>query len=194
MECSERLILASGSPRRRELLERFGVPFEIIPAKGEERAPDGLAPDALVIALASAKAKEIADAPENREAVILAADTVVELDGKILGKPHGEGGAREMLRSLSGRTHRVRTGLCVRKGDRVLTHAECTSVIFRELSDAEIEAYVRTGEPMDKAGAYGVQGRGALLVRRIEGDYYNVMGLPLVRLSTMLGHFGITLL
>ena len=190
----QRVILASASPRRRELLERFGLPFEVIPARGEERAPEGLTPAELVERLSRAKAGEVAAAAEDREAVIIAADTVVELEGEILGKPRDEAEARAMLRRLSGRTHRVWTGVTVRRGDEHRTESVCTAVEFRPLSEEEIRAYVSTGEPLDKAGAYGYQGLACLFVEEIRGDYFNVVGLPLCRLGRMLRAFDLDLL
>ncbi len=185
-----RIILASQSPRRRELLHRIGIQnFEVRPAQGEETAPPGLAPGELVERLSRQKAAEIAAyAPE---ALVIAADTVVEAEGKILGKPHSEAQAAEMLALLSGNTHRVYTGLTVCQGEKSVTQHEITAVRFRPLSKAEITAYIATGEPMDKAGAYGVQGLGAALVERIEGDYFNVVGLPLCRLAGILAQFGV---
>ena len=191
--CEKTLILASASPRRRELLGRFAVPFRVIPARGAETAPEGLTPGELVRCLAEHKAAEVAEG-EGPESVIIAADTVVEIDGEILGKPGTPERAAEMLRRLSGRTHRVWTGVCVRQGERVLSAAEETAVRFRELEEEEIRAYVATGEPMDKAGAYGYQDRACLFVERIEGDYFNVVGLPMDRLGRMLREFGVSLL
>lgn len=186
-----KIILASQSPRRRELLERMGLTqFEIRPARGEECADPGLSPARLVEELSIQKAGEIA-AGADPEDVIIAADTVVAADGQVLGKPHSRREAQEMLAFLSGRTHTVYTGVTVRKGDRVRTGHEATDVVFRELTPAEIRAYVDTGEPMDKAGAYGIQGRGCVLVEGIRGDYYNVMGLPVCRLGLMLREFGV---
>ena len=187
------LILASASPRRRELLGRFAVPFRVIPARGAETAPEGLTPGELVRCLAEHKAAEVAEG-EGPESVIIAADTVVEIDGEILGKPGTPERAAEMLRRLSGRTHRVWTGVCVGQGERILSAAEETAVRFRELEEDEIRAYVATGEPMDKAGAYGYQDRACLFVERIEGDYFNVVGLPMDRLGRMLREFGVSLL
>ena len=191
--CEKTLILASASPRRRELLGRFAVPFRVIPARGAETAPEGLTPGALVRCLAEHKAAEVAEG-EGPESVIIAADTVVEIDGEILGKPGTPERAAEMLRRLSGRTHRVWTGVCVRQGERILSAAEETAVRFLELEEEEIRAYVATGEPMDKAGAYGYQDRACLFVERIEGDYFNVVGLPMDRLGRMLRDFGVSLL
>lgn len=195
MACSElRLVLASASPRRRELLARFGLPFEVIPALGGESAGAQLAPGELVTALASAKAAEVCARLADENAVVIGADTVVELDGEILGKPGTAEKAAQILRALSGKTNRVWSGLCVRRGGQTVTAAECTAVRFRVLTDAEIDAYVATGEPLDKAGAYGYQGLASLFVEGIEGDYFNVVGLPLCRLGAMLRSFGVELL
>lgn len=186
-----KIILASQSPRRRELLERMGLEqFEIRPAAGEENASPALSPARLVEELSRQKAEEIALTAEADD-VIVAADTVVAADGRVLGKPHSREEAAEMLRFLSGRTHTVYTGVTVRRGGTVLTQHEATDVVFRPLTEDEIEAYADTGEPMDKAGAYGIQGRGCVLVEGIRGDYYNVMGLPVCRLALMLRQFGI---
>lgn len=192
--CNKRLILASGSPRRRELLDKFGIDYEILPAQGEESAPPELTPGERVKALAAQKAEETAHRVNDPTAVILAADTLVELDGEVLGKPGASERARAMLRALSGREHRVWSGVCIREGERILAESECTAVRFRALSDAEIEAYIATGEPLDKAGAYGYQGLASLFVERIEGDFFNVMGLPVCRMGQMLREFGISLL
>ena len=192
--CNKRLILASGSPRRRELLDKFGIDYEILPAQGEESAPPELTPGERVKALAAQKAEETAHRVNDPTAVILAADTLVELDGEVLGKPGAGERARAMLRALSGREHRVWSGVCIREGERILAESECTAVRFRALSDAEIEAYIATGEPLDKAGAYGYQGLASLFVERIEGDFFNVMGLPVCRVGQMLREFGISLL
>ena len=189
-----RLILASGSPRRRELLARFGRPFEVIPAVGEESAEGASSPEKVVLRLAEAKAAEVSGRVGDPDAVVVAADTVVELDGEILGKPGTPEKAAAMLRRLSGRVHRVWSGVCVRRGGESLSAAECTSVRFRRLTGFEIAAYVATGEPLDKAGAYGYQGLACLFVERIEGDYFNVVGLPLCRLGRMLAELGVTLL
>lgn len=188
-----KLILASSSPRRRELLGIFSLPFECIPARGEEK-PEGYAScEALTEGLARQKALEVAASAEG-DAVIIGSDTLVECDGKKLGKPKSEEEAFSMLRALSGRTHRVCTGLCVVRGERIVSGVEITEVVFRELTDAEIRAYIRTGEPMDKAGAYGIQGRASLFVEGIRGDYFTVMGLPLCRLGQMLREVGVELL
>ena len=192
--CKKRLILASASPRRRELLDKFGISYEVLPAQGEEIVAPGLAPEEIVRSLAGQKAAEAAHRANDPEAVILAADTLVELDGTVLGKPGTPERAREMLHALSGKAHRVWSGVCVRQGERILSGSECTAVHFRTLSDEEIEAYIATGEPLDKAGAYGYQGLASLFVERIEGDFFNVVGLPLCRTGEMLRSFGISLL
>lgn len=179
------VVLASGSPRRRELLGQMGIEdFEVLPAQGEETAPEGLAPDALVARLALQKAREVAAL--RPEATVIGADTVVALDGQVLGKPSDEKEAREMLSALSGRRHQVYTGMAVLSGGQAFTHVECTQVEFRLLTAEEIAAYVATGESMDKAGAYGIQGRACVFIRGIQGDYYNVVGLPVCALHELL--------
>ena len=192
--CNKRLILASGSPRRRELLDKFGINYEILPAQGEESASPELTPGERVKALAGQKAAEVALRVNDPAAVILAAVTLVELDGEVLGKPGTPERARSMLHTLSGREHRVWSGVCLREGENILVESECTVVHFRTLTDAEIEAYIATGEPLDKAGAYGYQGLASLFVERIEGDFFNVMGLPVCRMGQMLREFDISLL
>ncbi len=176
------MILASQSPRRKELLSLITEDFRIIPAKGEEILPDGISPRDAVMLLAEQKAQEIYQ-QYGGEDVIISADTVVAVDNIILGKPADFVDAERMLHLISGREHSVFTGVCIISEDgAVNTFAEETKVEFWGLSDKEIADYVATGDPMDKAGAYGIQGRGALLVKRIDGDYYNVMGLPVGRL------------
>ena len=188
------LILASQSPRRRELLVRMGLEeFEIRPAQGEERVDPALSPAQLVEELSRQKAEETAAAC-TAEDVIIAADTVVAVDAQVLGKPRDGEHAARMLRSLSGRAHTVYTGVTVRRGDWVITEHEATQVVFGTLTEEQIAAYVATGEPLDKAGAYGIQGRGCVLVEQILGDYYNVMGLPVYRLARMLREFGVEVL
>ena len=188
------IILASGSPRRKELLEMLGVEdLKIIPAKGEETAPEGLAPGELVMALAAQKGREVKELC-TAEDVIIAADTIVWHEGGVYGKPRSAEHAKQMLRSLSGRAHQVYTGVCVIRGEEELLRYNMSSVRFREMSDEEIEAYVATGEPMDKAGAYGAQGKGALFVEGIDGDFFNVMGLPLCTLGEMLNKQGVKVL
>ncbi len=187
------LILASASPRRRELLGYFGLPFSVIPAAGPEEPPQGADADRTVWSLSLQKARQVAES--HPDALVIGADTVVEVDGAILGKPRDEADARRMLRLLSGREHRVYTGVSlVRRSARVSsTQTEMTRVFFREMTDAEINAYIATGEPMDKAGAYGYQGRAGMYIERIEGDFFNVVGLPLCRLGMMLQELGVEL-
>ncbi len=188
------IVLASGSPRRKELLEMLGVEdMKVIPAKGEESAPGDLAPGELVMALAAQKGREVRELCSNED-VIIAADTIVWHDGGVFGKPHSRQEAAGMLRSLSGRGHEVYTGVCVIKGEKEVLRYNMSRVFFRHMSGDEIEAYVSTGEPMDKAGAYGAQGKGALFVERIEGDFFNVMGLPLCTLGEMLNEQGVKVL
>ena len=179
------MILASKSPRRQELLRIISEDFRIIPAVGEEIIPDGASPKDAVLLLSRQKAKEIY--AQYKGEVIVSADTVVAIDNMILGKPHDEAEAFEMLKRLSGRVHTVFTGVCVIFEDGSSENfAERTDVEFYPLSDSEIKDYIATGEPMDKAGAYGIQEKGALLVRRIDGDFFNVMGLPISRLSRVI--------
>ena len=187
------VILASQSPRRKQLLEMLGLEFSIIPAKGEETIPHGAGPEETVRVLSRQKAAAVAK-EASPEDVIIAADTIVWYGDMLLGKPRSEQEAARMLSALSGNTHHVYTGVTVRKGDKVLSAAECTSVKFRKLSGREIDAYIATGEPMDKAGAYGIQGVACLFVEGIEGDFFNVMGLPVCRLGKMLKELGVDLL
>lgn len=189
-----KIVLASGSPRRQELLRRIGVTeFDIRVPDTEETYPAGLSPQETV-AYISREKSDAAAALCTPEELIITADTMVFLDDARLGKPADEADALRMLTALQGRRHTVRTGVTLRQGDKSLTQSEATDVCFRSASESELLAYIATGEPMDKAGAYGVQGKGALLVERLEGDFFNVMGLPVLRLSRMLEYFGISLL
>ena len=174
------MILASASPRRKELLALAGFDFQIETAAVEETYDPTLPPEQIVMHLAAVKSAPVAARHPNE--TVIGADTVVVLDEAILGKPHSTDEAKAMLRRLSGRVHQVYTGVCLRRGETVVRFAECTLVHFKVLSEEEFAAYVATGEPMDKAGAYGVQGRGCVLVEGIEGDYFNVVGLPVSRL------------
>lgn len=188
------IVLASGSPRRRELLERIGVTDFIVRVPDvEESVPDGLTPEETVAYISREKA-EAAALLCRPEDIVITADTMVFLEHRRLGKPHSEAEALEMLTALQGRRHTVCTGVTVRQGPRSFTETETTGVYFRPASRGELLAYIATGEPMDKAGAYGVQGKGALLVERLDGDFFNVMGLPVLRLSRMLQRFGVFLL
>lgn len=183
-----RLVLASGSPRRRELLAGLGVEPVIRPVDIDETPRHGESAASYVLRLATEKARERAEPGE----LILAADTVVAIDGDLLGKPEDEDDARAMLRRLSGRTHQVLTGVAVLDPERGVedTEAVATDVTFGRLADADVEWYVRSGEPMDKAGAYAIQGLGALFVERITGNYSNVVGLPLPTVRLLLGRMG----
>ena len=186
------IVLASGSPRRQELLGRMGIhDFVVSVPQVDEVCPEGLTPEETVCHISRQKSGAVQAEPED---IVITADTMVFLDDQRLGKPHDEAEALSMLTALSGRKHRVCTGVTVRQGEKALTRAQSTDVYFREASRQELLAYIRGGGPMDKAGAYGVQGQGALLVERIDGDFFNVMGLPVVLLSRMLAEFGVTLL
>lgn len=179
------LILASGSPRRRDLLGAAGFDFDVVTSNAEESASADCDPAALAKHNASVKAISVAqDADET--AVVIGADTIVVLDGTVFGKPADEAEAQSFLRELSGRTHQVITGVCLVCGDAYLAFHETTDVTFKQIDDETIAAYVATGEPLDKAGAYGIQGHGALLIEGICGDYYSVMGLPVAPLGVML--------
>lgn len=188
------IILASQSPRRRELLQQMGLRgFRVLAPDVDETADERIPPSQLVEELSLRKARAVAR-QVGEDDIIIAADTVVALEGAVLGKPRDEGEAFAMLSALSGNRHRVYTGVTVLWGERVLTACESTAVTFRELESEEISHYIATGEPMDKAGAYGIQGLGALLVSGMEGDYFNVMGLPVFRLGRMLAELGLDLL
>ena len=177
------LILASASPRRKELLGLFHIPFTVRVADIDEAMDPAKAPQEEVARVSRLKALAISREAED---VVIAADTIVVLEGTVLGKPRSEEHAVQMLSALSGRDHQVMTGVTVLHGDRAETHTEITDIHFRELSEKEIADYVATGEPMDKAGAYGIQGGAALFAEKMHGDYYNVMGLPVCRLWQML--------
>ena len=187
-----KIILASGSPRRRELLAGLGWNFEVIPPQVDEKKIDGEPPAELVKRLAEEKASSVASRFLGNW--VLGADTVVALEGRILGKPNSEGEAAEMIAELSGRTHSVFTGVALIAPDgRKLINAEETRVTFRPLEKEDILAYIALGESMDKAGAYAIQERGTLLAERIDGCYFNVVGLPIFRVSQMFAEMGIAL-
>ena len=187
-----RIVLTSGSPRRQELLGRMGIrDFMVSAPQMEEVCPEGLSPEETVCRISRQKSGAVSAREDD---IVITADTMVFLDDRRLGKPRDEADALRMLSALQGRSHVVCTGVTVRQGQRMLTRAQTTQVWFRPASIEELKAYIRSGEPMDKAGAYGVQGLGALLVERIDGDFFNVMGLPVVLLSRMLAEFGVTLL
>ena len=187
------LILASGSPRRREFFTRMGWNFTVVKPGTEERVHPGETPEQYVRRNAEEKAADalalsgIAD-----RAVAVAADTVVVQDGRILEKPKDPADAHRMLRELSGRTHQVMTGLCIRTADAMHSRTVVTDVEFKDLTDAEIDAYIRSGEPMDKAGAYAIQGLAAYMIRNVRGSYTNVVGLPLAETVEALAPFGFT--
>ena len=187
------IILASGSPRRKELLTQAGLSFRVLVSDADERVDPALSPAEQVAAISRRKADAVAETVGS-EPLIIAADTVVSFGGRVMGKPRDRAEAVGMLSALQGNTHEVYTGLTVRQGARIVTHAERTAVTFRPLSAEEIDAYVATGEPMDKAGAYGIQGLGGVFVEGIAGDYFNVMGLPLCRLAVILKSFGVEVL
>lgn len=189
-----KIVLASGSPRRQELLQRIGITdFDIRVPEAEESYPAGLSPQQIVEYISREKADAAARLCTPDE-IVITADTMVFLDDQRLGKPTDEADALRMLTALQGRHHTVCTGVTVRRGDRSLTESETTEVYFRPATEAELRAYIATGEPMDKAGSYGVQGKGALLVEKLNGDFFNVMGLPVLRLSRMLAQFAVNLL
>lgn len=177
------LILASQSPRRRELLGLFHLPFTVRVADIDETMNPAGAPADEVAQVSRRKALAV---PREADDVVIAADTIVVLGSQVLGKPHSPEEARQMLRSLSGRDHQVMTGLTVLRGETCRTVTEITHIHFRQLLESEIEAYVQSGEPMDKAGAYGIQGGAALFAEGMSGDYYNVMGLPVCTLWKLL--------
>jgi septum formation protein len=186
---SIRVILASQSPRRRELLALVGIDHEVMPADINEDVRPGEQAVPYTERLAREKAAVIA--AKHPEAYVIAADTTVVVDGEIVGKPEDAADAQRMLRRLSGRSHVVCTGIAVAHGARTESAVEQVTVTFRELTDEDIVAYVATGEPMDKAGAYGIQGWGATIVERVDGDYFSVMGLGLRRLVALFERQGV---
>ena len=177
------LILASASPRRQELLKLFGLPFVVRVADIDETMDASQSPCDEVARVSRCKAAAV---PRGEDDVVIAADTIVVCEGKVLGKPKTEEEAFAMLRLLSGRDHQVMTGVTVLQGEEIVSFTEITDLHFRELSDREIARYVASGEPMDKAGSYGIQGGAALFCTHMVGDYYNVMGLPVCRLGQIL--------
>ena len=184
MKLKHPLVLASASPRRRELLATLGIDFRIVVPEIDETPKADEKPRAFAERLATEKAAAV-----NEPGIILAADTIVVLKDTILGKPTDERNASEMLRSLSGAVHEVITGVCLKSPDRTVVFSVVTQVTFRMIDEAEIEAYVASGDPLDKAGAYAIQGGAAHMVRRIEGSYTNVVGLPLCELHEALISF-----
>ncbi|MFL5550599.1 MAG: Maf family protein [Gemmatimonadaceae bacterium] len=185
-----RVVLASGSPRRRQLLDLIGITHEVRPSNIDETARPREAPRRHAERLAREKATAVAR--RDPDLITIGADTVVVINRKVLGKPVDDADAARMLAMLSGREHTVITAIAVSRGKKLRSAIEEVRVKFRRLRDAEIDAYIATREPMDKAGAYGIQGYGATIVERIEGDYFAVMGLPLVRLINLLRDVGVT--
>ena len=174
-----KLILASSSPRRKELLKQIGLRFEVVPSRVEEKIKDGEDPVEHVLRLAEEKALDVAN--KSRDSWVIAADTIVLIDGEILGKPAGKQDAYQMLLKLSGKEHRVITGFCIlntSNGESVKESVE-TTVTFKELTEKEIQGYIKTKEPFDKAGGYAIQGKGSFMIREIKGSYTNVIGLPI---------------
>lgn len=193
------IILASASPRRSELLKNMGLDFKVMVSDADEDSIDtSVPPEIYVQELALLKAADVAKKIiKNKNAIVISADTIVVNNGKILGKPKDEADAKAMLKSLSGKVHNVYTGFCVMRLSDAFTVCKnvCTGVVFKNLTDEKIERYISTGEPMDKAGAYGIQGMGGMLVEKIDGDYFNVVGLPVSELSdTLESEFGFKLM
>jgi septum formation protein len=189
-----RIVLASASPRRKELLEQVGLGFTVDPSDFPENLRSDLSPEGLVKAISIGKATTIAK--KYQDAVIIAADTIGVVRGNIIGKPHTEDEARKMLELISGKSHRVITGLTLidSKTSKMITRIVETRVYIKKLSPLEIHNYVKTGEPLDKAGAYAIQGLGSVIVEKISGDYFNVVGLPLNALAECLKEFGVRIL
>jgi septum formation protein len=186
METKQKLILASSSPRRTELLQSAGLTFEVRHPDADEKRHAGETPVEYAVRTAREKAESVPSGPGT---VVLGADTVVAAEGRILGKPAGAAEAKAMLRLLSGRLHEVVTGVCLRSADKTVCFHTATAVLFRDLSDREIDDYVATGDPLDKAGAYAIQSGAAGMVRRIDGSYSNVVGLPLCEVIEALEAF-----
>lgn len=181
-----KIVLASASPRRAEILEKCGFDFCVKVSDVEEIVPNELTPSQIVMHLAKIKAQAV---ESEKDEIVLAADTIVVLEGNILGKPKDNDDAFKMLKSLSGKIHKVYTGVCLINNEREKVFFDSTEVEFYDFNDEEILDYVKTGEPLDKAGAYGIQEKGALLVKRINGDYFNVMGLPIGKVNQKLKDF-----
>lgn len=185
----KRFIVASASPRRRELLSNLGFSFEIIPSDADESCDGKLSPEELVRELAKRKAESVFQL--DKKSVVLGCDTVVEHKGTVLGKPESREKAKEMLRMLSGKTHNVHTGVCIISNEKTVSFVNTVKVEFFELSEELIDSYASTGECDDKAGAYGIQGLGSVLVKKIDGDYFSVVGLPLAQTARALSEFSV---
>lgn len=196
-EAMPKIILASTSPRRIEILKNLHIPFISVPSGYKENA-DIKEPEKLVIKLSEGKAKSVLQNYINDDAVIIAADTIVSFNGNILGKPKDKEDAFSILKSLSGRSHDVLTGVCIYRtyngSIKCVQDFEKTEVFFSDITDNEIKQYIATGEPMDKAGAYGIQGYGSFFVEKIIGSYYNVVGLPIEKVYNILKGMGVNLL
>ncbi len=184
------VVLASGSPRRHQLLDLIGIAHTVRATDTDESLHSGELPEAYAERLARAKAEAVAG--DGGNALVIGADTIVVIDDAVLGKPRDVGDAERMLAILSGRSHTVMTAVAVSYGGKTISSVEMVDVTFRALDDDEIRRYVETGEPMDKAGAYGIQGYGATIVRRIDGDYFAVMGLSLIRLVSLMTELGVS--
>ncbi len=180
-------ILASASPRRKELFHKITDDFTVQPANVAETIPPDILPEDVAAYLSHIKAEAVSK--NNPNTIVIGCDTIVLLDDQLLGKPHSPEEAKTMLQALSGKTHQVITGTTITDGNRTVTFSSETAVTFYPLSEEEIDAYLATGEPFDKAGAYGIQGKGSLLIHSIQGDYFTVMGLPIARLSRVLRQF-----
>lgn len=183
----KKVILASSSPRRRELMATAGIEFEVIVREVDESIPAETPPQTAAEMTARKKALAVAD--EHPQEIVVGADTIVVANGKILGKPADDEQAYEMLKMLSGIEHEVITGVCIACSDKIKTFSRISKVKFYDLTDDEIKAYIATGEPKDKAGAYGIQGKGCVLVERIEGDYFNIVGLPVSQVAREIKNF-----
>lgn len=184
-----RFILASASPRRKEILENAGFTFDIIVSDADETIKENLSPDKTVEELAKRKALSVWE--KNKDAVVFGCDTVVAIDGKILGKPKDDEDAFDMIKMLSGRVHNVSTGVCICDENKMVVFSNTTEVEFYSLSDETIRSYIATGEGKDKAGSYGIQGYGCVLIKEIKGDYFSVMGLPVSQSARVLAGFGV---
>lgn len=188
----KRIILASTSPRRKEIFSKIKIPFEIQESNYEENMDLAMPPVELVEYLAYNKAKAVAD--RNKDAVVIAADTFIVYKGKFLGKPKTKEEAKEMLSMLSGKEHEIITGVTIIENDHLISFHETVKVLMEEISNEEINKYIATGEPMDKAGAYALQEIGAIFIKKIDGDFYAAMGLPLKRVAEELKKFGVCVL
>ncbi len=190
-----KVILASKSPRRKEILQNVGVAFTVDVPDVDENVSPVLSPSEAVLEISRRKAEKVAKRHDGEDFIVISADTIVTIDGKIIGKPRDKEDAFGILKSLSGRCHEVFTGFTVSDGVQTQTGFEVTRVYFKALKDEDIRKYIETGEPMDKAGAYGIQGKGCILVDKIEGDYYNVVGFPISKICvTIAEKFGINIL